>query len=422
MSQLSLANSNQPTAENNRFLALDAIRGFALLGILFVNMTWFTGFAVLSTEQKKALGNERMDEVVYWLIEVLVAGKFWTIFAFLFGVGVAIQFGKPNREAHSAIQPYVRRIAILFLIGLAHGIFLWFGDIVSLYAVSGFVLILFASSSDRTKLSWGAVLLLLPIPQLAIWLIVCQASGFVGADDPGHGPSEFLPAFASGSYPEVLAANWEFLKERWFIAVYDGRFLKLSGLFLIGWWFGKHRVLWSAPQYRNLLWGIVVSALLIGLPANILAISWFPEVPLRPPSVEGLLVETLKTIGIPTLGLGYVAALAIWMSFRPNSLIAQMLAVAGRLSLTNYVMQSLIGIIIFYGYGFGRWGGLGIAWSVPLILTIFSFQILFSWLWLRLFKFGPLEWAWRSMSHAQMMPILNQLPARPSNLTQEANE
>ena len=402
--------SNQPIVGTDRFLVLDAVRGFALLGIMFVNMTWFTGFAVLSADQRRALGSQQIDLVVNWLIEVFVAGKFWTIFAFLFGVGAAIQFGKFDGQTDSATGPYVRRTTVLLLLGLSHGFFLWFGDIMSLYAVAGFALLLFISKSDQTNLLWAGALLVLPIVQMAIWLIACQISGCTEGVDPGHGPAELLTVFAAGTYREVLAANYEFLQERWLIAVYDGRFLKLTGLFLVGWWSGKQQVLWRADEHHTLLLRVVLIAVLIGMPANLLAASCFAGVSLRPPSLDGLLVASLKTIGIPALGLGYVAALSIWLTRQPRSILAQMLAIAGRLSLTNYVMQSIIGVIIFYGYGFGQWGSYGVAWSIPLILMIFAFQVLFSYFWLRLFKYGPLEWVWRSMSYWRVLPILNLRP------------
>ncbi len=402
-------NANTPIRPTERLQLLDVIRGFALFGIMFVNMTWFTGFAVLSPEQRENLGTERVDEVINWMIEIFVAGKFWTIFAFLFGVGVALQFSRQrDNDQKNFMGHYVRRLSVLLLLGLAHAVFLWFGDIVSLYAASGFVLLIFVSRSKKTALIWGAILLVAPMLQMAIWLLIHNLTADANAQDPGHGPAELLQFFATGSYSEAFAANWAFLKERWVIAVYDGRFFKLAGLFLIGWWSGQQNIFSNPSQHRRLLWGVVLVAVLIGIPANVLAFTGFPGVSLRPPSFSGWLVESLKSIGIPALGLGYVAALTLFFSSFPDTWLARMLAVAGRLSLSNYVGQSVIGIVVFYGCGFQQWGRFGVTWSIVFIMSIFAGQIIFSWGWLRFFQYGPLEWVWRCLTYGRVVRLRNE--------------
>ncbi len=388
-----------PTRNSDRIVLLDTIRGFALFGIMFINMTWFTGFAVLSNAQRERLGTLEIDETVNWLVEVLVAGKFWTIFAFLFGVGIAIQFERQGSSPRQFKRQFVRRIFFLLLMGLGHAIFLWFGDIVSLYAAAGIIVLFFISRSASSALIWGLILLVAPIAQLALWLFFYSFTEVADATDPGHGPAALLPVFGSGSYREVFAANWQFLKERWLIAIYDGRFLKLAGLFLIGWWAGRKGVLANPIKYRRLLVGAVLLALFVGLPANLLAHSVFPGVTLRPPSLASWSLEALKTVGIPVLGLGYVAAIAICSSSNALRRVFNVFAVTGRLSLTNYVMQSILGIVIFYGYGFRQWGTMGITGSIGLILGIFVFQFVFSHIWLHFFRFGPLEWVWRCLSY-----------------------
>ena len=402
-------NHLEPVQEDKRIVVFDAIRGFALFGIMFVNMTWFTGYAVLSPNQKQALSTHRIDEFANWMIEVFVAGKFWTIFAFMFGLGIAIQLKKFENDSGRMKLHFIRRLSILLLFGLIHGCFLWFGDIVSLYAAAGFALILFIRCSDKTKLIWGFTLLLLPIIQVSVWLLIATLNGSAAGLDPGHGPAELLPVFGTGTYLEVLAANWEFLKERWFIAIYDGRFLKLTGLFLIGWWTANQQIIRRAHKNQRLLIWLTLIALLIGLPTNLIVSTSLAGVALRPVSIDGLLVETLKAIGIPAMGLGYIALLSLWMNKRPASRVINLLAVVGRISLTNYVMQSVIGVTIFYGYGFQQWGRFGVAWSIPLILAIFALQILLSAAWLNYFRFGPLEWIWRCMAYGKVIPILNQL-------------
>lgn len=406
--------ASQPTQAHERIQLLDAVRGFALFGIMFVNMTWFTGFAVLSSQQKNALGTARIDEVTNWLIEVFIAGKFWTIFAFLFGVGAAIHFQRfesklQNSESASRAfkRLYIRRLVALLLIGLLHAILIWFGDIVSLYAASGFALLFFINRPKRSALHWGCVLMLAPILQLGILLFIDQWVDAVNPQVHGHGPAELLPYFASGSYRDVLLANWAFLTERWWIALYDGRFFKLAGLFLLGWWSGSRGHLSHPSNHKKLLSIISITAVLVGIPANLFAFSFVQGVALRPPSLDGWLMESVKAIAIPILSLGYVSTISLFYLSCPNSRLARCFAVAGRLSLTNYVLQSLVGVTLFYGYGFQWWGMMGVTWSFGAIVLIFTAQVIASWTWLQFFSLGPLEWLWRCMVYRKLVQLQN---------------
>ena len=399
---------SQPTSNRERIVVLDALRGFALLGILFVNMTWFTGFAVLSHDQRVALGTETFDTVVDWLIHFLVDGKFWSLFALLFGVGTAIQF---KRLATSDIGPnwLARRMFVLVLIGLCHAIFLWFGDIVSLYAVVGFALIPFLRASPRSLLVASFVLLGLPLLQSAIWLVVYNATHTGGpGTDPGHGPAALLPLFGAGIYREVFSANWAFLTERWYLAIYEGRFFKLLGMFLLGYWAGRRGVFEELHLNRTLLFRVLLVGLAIGIPANLYTatITLGGTIPNRPPTNAGWILAAAKTIGIPALCLSYGAGFTLLATHFQSSRIFSGFAHAGRMSLTNYVGQSVIGILIFYGFGLGYWGSIGATWSLALIAAIFVLQIGLSVCWLRSFRHGPLEWLWRCGTYGRWLPIL----------------
>ena len=389
-----------PTTPGQRIRVLDSLRGFALFGIMFVNMTWFTGFfAVFIPGQSVQLTTLSVDVPVYWLIDVLVAGKFWSLFALLFGVGMQLSWSKGEKSGQ--VWLVVRRLTSLLLIGLGHAVFIWFGDIVSLYAATGFALLLFHRASNRAVLFWAFVFLLLPIVHNGIWLLV--KPGF----DASHGPLELLPAFAKGNYAEVFAANWTFLAKRWLLVVYSGRFFKLLGLFLLGIWAVRQRVFTEPPRHRRMLTSTLIWGMLIGLPTNAFLATYstgdFPW-----------LRNSLATIGIPALSLAYAAGFILIYSFvmrgdesetdiRPGPFL--ILNYIGRMTLTNYVMQSVIGIVVFYGIGFGNWGRIGAAWSVPLVLLILTFQSLFSMIWLRFFRHGPLEWLWRCMTYGRLLPI-----------------
>lgn len=396
--------ASSPISARERIELLDVLRGFALLGIMFGNMTWFTGYAVLSDEQRVALGTQGIDQVIAWLIHVLVDEKFWSLFALLFGVGVAMQ-AQRARDPQEFSQLYVRRILAMLSIGLAHAIFLWFGDIISLYAVVGLVLLLFRRSTDKTVLIWSIRLLLLPIAVLTLWLCLHNLRTPGNTVDPGHGPIELLKFFAGGTYWEAFSANWAFLKERWAIAVYDGRLFKLAGMFLLGWWAGRQDLFIHIDRHRRQWWLALEAGLLLGIPINIGIYTFFPGVGLRPPSEAGLVMQSLKAVGTPLLCMGYVSAIVLAYPLIAKRLPARLLAAPGRMSLTNYLLQSVVGIIVFYGCGFGMWGKVGTAWSVVIILAIFASQIVLSQLWLYYFRQGPVEWLWRCLTYWRPLPL-----------------
>ncbi|MHC4991474.1 MAG: DUF418 domain-containing protein, partial [Planctomycetota bacterium] len=166
----------------DRLVLLDALRGFALLGIMFVNMTWFTGFAVLGPDRRAALGTGRIDAITAWLVHFAVDGKFWSLFALLFGVGFGLLAQRADQRGERFSSQYARRMQALLAIGLIHAIFVWFGDIVSLYAAVALALLLFRRCSERAVLGWAVALLLSPVALGGIWLAIDLATRVPGAE------------------------------------------------------------------------------------------------------------------------------------------------------------------------------------------------------------------------------------------------
>lgn len=398
----------QPVSSSRRLPVLDFTRGTALLGIMFVNMTWFTGFAILSADERSQFATAHLDAPIYWLIHVLVDAKFWSIFAFLFGVGVALQRSNRTDSERSFNAFYLRRIAILFAIGFTHASLLWFGDIVSLYAVAGLALIFLKRFSNRTLLVIAIVMLGAPIVQLAVhYLIFSLRPPSELTGDPGHGPAELLSAFATGSYVNALHANWEFLKERWIIALYDGRFFKLIGMFLLGFYAGSCHLFVDSIATRRIWKRVLTVGTIVGLPLSVVVQTHFGGIPLRPPSALGWLAESLKCICVPALSLAYVAGIILIYPRIGSRLPTQWIASAGRMSLTNYILQTAVGITIFYGCGFGKWGKIGITWAIVILVLLFVVQAIGSHYWLKRFRQGPLEWIWRCGTYGRLLPIQN---------------
>ena len=350
-----------------RILELDVLRSFALLGIIWANVMWFSGFAV-SPEPPSAV-----DTSVAFAVKVLVDGKFYSLFSLLFGIGFALALAADPRR-------YGRRLAALLGLGLAHGVFLWFGDIVSLYAVTGLAL-LWVRQWPARRLALAAGACLAAPALLGGFLVAASALGRVTTGS-GYGPGALLPTFATGSFGQILEANWAFLVDRWYLALLSSRFLRILGMFLLGVALVRAGVLreraWHARVLR-LLWPI---ALLSNL-----ALAWCGGVaPPRPPTWSGWLIDCLSLIAVPAGCLVY-ASCGFLLGHR-----FAWLAPAGRMSLTNYVGQSLAMALLFYGYGLGLWGQVGATGAVVIATSIFAAQVAASAWWLKHFRHGPLEW------------------------------
>ncbi|RYY22841.1 MAG: hypothetical protein EOO04_15120 [Chitinophagaceae bacterium] len=164
-----MTNNLQPTSLGERHRLLDVLRGFALLGVLLANMASHSGYFFLSETGRAALNLTQTDHVVEWLEHFLIEGKFYSLFSMLFGIGFALQMKRAAAFDINFTARFRKRLVIMFIIGLIHAILLYVGDILTVYALTGFVLILFRNASNRFLLRSAFVLLLLPVIQYGIF-------------------------------------------------------------------------------------------------------------------------------------------------------------------------------------------------------------------------------------------------------------
>jgi uncharacterized protein len=405
MIQVERAAVIQPTTERNRLDSLDVIRGIALFGILFVNLTWFTGFAVLWGSGNAHFETIEIDGHLYWFINFLVDGKFWSIFAILFGIGIGLYFEKLTSS--DSMFVLIRRLTVLLVVGLLHGILLWFGDIIALYAATGFFVLFFRNCSNRCLLLTSIFLMLLPLLHSALWLWIKYS--FVSPDaaieHPPHGPYDQLHYFESGNLLDVIRTNWPFFIQRWFLAVYEGRFFKLLGLFLLGVYFVRQG--WVSESSKKDRQAVILFAATL-LPAIILNYlhADFSTFGLAEKTIAGLWgSEAVETVGVPLMALSFFSLLILCVRFFVNSIIGRAFAAVGRMSLTNYLCQTVICMVLFYGFGFGLWGAFGISWTLLVIFALFFAQSIFSLIWLNNFRFGPLEWICRMLTYGKFLSL-----------------
>ncbi len=398
-----------PVGAGERSALLDALRGWALLGILVANMMSFTGFSFMPDPERAKLMLAGLDDAMEFGLEWLVIGKFYALFSLLFGIGFAIQIGRLEQRGEGTGR-YLRRLFILFLFGLAHLLLLWLGDILALYAAMGAVLLLFRRASDRALLVWAAILWTLPI----LWAAAIHFAGFAPDEpifnaairtitatglDVSRGP---LPVFQSADIAAHLKAHPGEALIRLADLVRQMRFTKVLGMFLIGLWIGRRAIHANAAKYRPLLRRVAIVGLGVGLPLSAVKAVLFMW-PNESPGIE-VAGELFYCLGTPTLALGYAAGFTLlWLGARRGA--AEIAAPAGRMALTNYLMQTVLQSAIFYGWGLGLLGKFGLVIILPLSAAIFALQIAYSRWWLARYRFGPAEWLWRSATYGALQPM-----------------
>lgn len=399
-----------PVAASRRHIFLDALRGFALLGVCLANYPEFSLYTFQPDSVAAAMPGADIDTYVKFFQYLLIDGKFYTLFSLLFGIGFSIIISHAAERGADGFRIFYRRMLILALIGCTHLMMVWSGDILLLYAVLGMLLPLFRNLSNRQILTIAAILLFLPV----IIDAVCEIFDVFLASYPyskwwetatGHGITEenfgTWLRDASG-YNDVfsflLLGAWERLYE----FVDGNRYFKVLGLFLIGFVIGRRKIYADLNAHSSLLRRFALWGLLIGLPLSVIyAVSGVNGHP------WGNAVHTLLyTLSVYPLGFAYAALLGLFCIRHRHIALWRIFAAPGRMALTNYISQSLIGMWLFYGIGLGLGASVGLGATELIALGVFSFQILFSMVWLRFFRFGPLEWIWRMLTYSKFLPIL----------------
>ncbi|MFZ1692275.1 MAG: DUF418 domain-containing protein [Flavobacteriales bacterium] len=396
-----------PTTQRTELL--DALRGFALFGVIWSNYAVLSLAMFMDPEVRAALPGAALDAPFEAFHTILIDGKFYSIFSMLFGIGFGFFLAKGN----DGLWRFYRRMLILLVIGWLHLRYLWPGDILFLYAVLGLLLPLFRGLGDRALLVTAAALILSPI---AIDGAVVLSSGrfdpvaplwpIMEAKDALHGNSTFdaLLALPEGGWKAFFHANergWIF---RFIHLVESSRPPKVLGLFLIGLWISRRRIFADMELHAVLLKRLCIAAFALGLPFSVL-LWWANHNVGYPPEPSSLLRTASYALSVVPLAIAIASGFALlWRSERWRKGL-MLFAPMGRMALTNYLMQTIIAIALFYGIGLG-WGSHVSAVAFEgIALGVFMVQVLWSRWWLARFQYGPFEWAWRSLTYGRVMAM-----------------
>jgi len=393
------------------------LRGFALLGILLINVELMRGpafYEVMAGDIPPR--SEGIDRVAQFLSGWLAAGKFVSSFAIMFGLGAALIVGRTIAAGGSPRGILARRYGWLLLIGIAHMLLLFPGDILFVYGITGLVLLAFITVAQRTALIWSAALIGVTtfLGVLFSWLAAVMQGAFEAPDD-----EPFVGTFAGwfadrgeaavrahleGTYLDVLGVN---ALEALIIQLGQIFVLPwLLGLFLLGFVVGRAGIVSDLSAVRPQLRRAALIGLGAGLPLTLAQGTVDPIVLIAGSADDqvgpGLvaLVMLGQLLGAPVLAVGYLSTLAL-VTLRFG--VVRPLAAVGRMALTAYLLQSVLTLIVFAG--FDLYGQLGPAEALLVVFGVWVTLLIICPLWLRWARFGPVEWLWRTLTYGRGQPL-----------------
>jgi uncharacterized protein len=461
----------QPLDKNKRIDALDVLRGLALVGILLMNIEWFNRAIISLGGHDTTLTG--IDHAVGWLIRCFVEGKFYKLFALIFGMGFAVMLLRAKEVGRPFGAWFVRRMIVLFLIGLAHMIFLWGGDILHDYAIGGLLLLAWVSynKSKEPRYYLKLALMWLAIPiflislggsifgmifndtkyqemwqnELEIHTAVEQQIKNDASEEPlindlsfSDEPSVKESSFTETTDEEITAITVaDTIKERkeskadiaeedeaftqdsyWKATEYRIDFtgfmlmftpimslVVLMPIFLLGFWLVMTEKITKHQEHHTFYKLLARVGLGIGIPLNVASIIIIQHPAVAISGVLQGVGQMLYYVAQYILSAGYLGLVVcalnknIWQEF--FSAFSPM----GQMALTNYLMHSVILTSIFYGYAGGQYGEISRAPQMLIVIAIIVSQMILSRWWLNRYRFGPMEWLWRSLTYKKIQPM-----------------
>jgi len=385
----------KPTGVNERVISIDVMRGFALLGIFVVNMLFFhTPYIYVNPY---TWYQNPSDYETFKMIDIFVQGSVYPLFSMLFGYGLAMQFMKSEANGSTFSKFAVRRLTVLLLIGCIHAFLIWAGDILITYALAGFVLLLMI----KLKPVWLFVI------SVALFLIpngllngLVYLSSLIDEDSMimYTGIQELeasILAYGSGTWIDIF---WQRLADWWYMSGYG--FIVISMLFtivpflLLGAAAAKWKLIERVRELK-VYWIITVLVTLIA-GTTIKRLPYLLEANLLTMSIQ-------DTFGGPLQAIAYGGIIALVCTIPIAAKILSPIAKVGRMSMTTYLLQSIIATTIFYSYGFGLYGNIDISTGTWMAVGIFALQIVFAEIWFVKYKQGPVEILWRKLTYSNSL-------------------
>jgi uncharacterized protein len=367
--QLALASSSAPLAPADRLAAIDALRGLALFGVMAVNLVFEFRTSIFEQFLPTSEITSPVDRSVEIFLDRAMVLKAFALFSLLFGVGLAIQFDRLAERRRTVLL--LRRLITLLAIGLVHLVLIWNGDILTHYALAGLVVLPFLFGPPWLLAVAGLLFLgsyfvlspLVPFPD-STWI----AEHILAARH----------AYGTGTLLQVLVFRIDELPA--FVLLHVSIFPRTLALFLFGAFIWRAGILRNASDNKALLFSIAIVAFVLTMGAT-------------------------RALANVTLAFAYGAIVIGLMTTELGSKLLGWAAPIGRMAFTNYLAQSLIFGWVFYGYGLGLFGQVRASAALAFGVAVYAAQAIFSRWWLKRYKFGPVEWLWRSLTYGAPQPM-----------------
>lgn len=385
-----------PVDQGQRIGELDIIRGFALFGVLWMNVFGLGGFLVPADKIHGLTEFKVLEDVVRFVSGLVMHGKAQALFSLLFGFGFAVMMDRIGARGGDGTAVYLRRLTVLLAVGIAHTALIWMGDILNAYAAMGFLLLLTRRWSKGWLLGVGLALAVL---STAAVMAYYQLTSPVG-------PPPFVAVMEAGA-----AARWPLVMGHdypaFVVAMFKGLFLEfygqpialayfgwILGRFMIGSWIFRQGWLQAPERYLKGFAIVAATFIPVGLMMAVLR-HLMKALELKPLDWAQPIFRGLGPVSDLVIAVGYGALIVILCQVPAIRRTLSGLGAAGQMALTNYLAQSLAYFLVLYGFGLGLLPWMGPTLSLVFSVVVFGLQILFSRWWLARYRFGPAEWLWR---------------------------
>jgi len=398
-----------PVSSSERIFEMDALRGFALMGILVINIQSFS-MIMAALFNPTAYGDlTGLNKWVFQLSCTFALMKFMAVFSMMFGAGIVLFTRRAEEKGLRSAPLHYRRMLVLLLFGIAHAYLLWSGDILVWYALSALLIYLFRRISPKKLIIIGTIFIALPSLMM-----------LAGGLSMPYWPEEAVRDLELEWRPveDVVAGEVEAYRGGWLdqmehrvpmsLKLHTFVFLiwafwRAGGLMLVGMALYKWGVITGARS-RAFYLVMMVVCFIVGFPLVIHGLNSNFETGWDV-TYSKFLGSQFNYWGSYFVALGYVAAVMLLCRSGFFKKLLRPLAAAGRMAFTNYLMQTIICTTIFYGHGFGLFGRAERADQILIVFCVWAFQFVVSPVWLRYFRFGPFEWVWRSLTYKKSQPM-----------------
>ena len=400
--------AGEPSAPTERIESLDVLRGFAVLGILVMNISSYSMPAAAYFNPTAWGSLDGLDGWVWRVAHLLADSKFLAIFSMLFGAGIVLMWQRAEARSQGSAGIHYRRMFWLIVIGLLHAHLLWYQDVLYFYGMAGLLVYLFRKSSPAMLIGLGVIFLsvgpaylytsTVSYPQ---WSQAAQTE-YVEYLDPPEAAKQLEISQYRGTWLEQMVPRRARAIEMQTHTFLYWALWRTGGLMLLGMALYKLGVL-SAARSRRFYAALIAVAVFVGLPLIGYGMQYNFSIDWRAPRffLFGLQFNYWAST---LVALGWIGVVMLFCKSRV-AWVTRPLAAVGRMAFSNYILQTLICTTLFYGHGFGLFAAVDRTGQMLIVWAIWAFQIIVSSVWIQRFHYGPLEWLWRSLAYLEVQPF-----------------